>query len=122
MKEPVGIELREAHFPGRVPIDAYGNGGFRFADMSHRGSLMCLPSGIYGWDVSLVSDFSKQSFQRLFVESDDVEILTAAPVAIASADICTARKCSCNPFSIGTKFSPEPISRISTSPLSSNKR
>ena len=75
MKEPVGIELREAHFPGRVPIDAYGNGGFRFADMSHRGSLMCLPSGIYGWDVSLVSDFSKQSFQRLFVESDDVEIL-----------------------------------------------
>ena len=44
-----GIEIRAAHFPGRAPIDAYGNGGFRFADMSHRGSLLCLPSGIYGW-------------------------------------------------------------------------
>lgn len=42
------IEIREAHFPGRAPIDAYGNGGFRFADMSHRGSIICVPSGIYG--------------------------------------------------------------------------
>lgn len=33
----------------RVPIDAYGNGGFRFRDMSHKGSLLCLPGGVYGW-------------------------------------------------------------------------
>ena len=39
-------------FPGRAPIEAYGNGGFRFADMSHRGSLLLLSSGIYGWDVA----------------------------------------------------------------------
>ena len=43
-----GIEIREAHFPGRAPIDAYGDGGFRFAEMSHRGSILCLPSGIHG--------------------------------------------------------------------------
>jgi hypothetical protein len=30
-----------ARYPGRAPIDAYGNGGFRFADMSHRGSILC---------------------------------------------------------------------------------
>jgi uncharacterized protein len=42
--------IREAHFPGRAPLDAYGNGGFRFADMSHRGSILCLPSGIHGWE------------------------------------------------------------------------
>ena len=42
-------EIRDAHYPRRAPIDAYGNGGFRFADMSHRGSILCLPSGIYGW-------------------------------------------------------------------------
>ena len=47
-----GIEMREAHFPGRAPVDAYGNGGFRFADMSHRGSVLMLPSGIYAWDVA----------------------------------------------------------------------
>jgi uncharacterized protein len=39
-----------AHYPARAPIDAYGNGGFRFADMSHRGSLLIVPSGIYAWD------------------------------------------------------------------------
>ncbi len=38
-----------ARYPGRVPIDAYGNGGFRFAGMSHRGSILCLPSGIRAW-------------------------------------------------------------------------
>ena len=41
-----------AHYPARAPIDAYGNGGFRFADMSHRGSLLILPSGIYAWDAA----------------------------------------------------------------------
>jgi uncharacterized protein len=38
-----------AHYPGVAPIEAYGNGGFRFAGMSHRGSILCLPSGIYAW-------------------------------------------------------------------------
>jgi uncharacterized protein len=38
----------QAHFPGRAPIDAYGNGGFRFADMSHRGNILCLPGGVHG--------------------------------------------------------------------------
>jgi uncharacterized protein len=41
-----------AHYPAAAPIEAYGNGGFRFAGMSHRGSLLCLPSGIHGWTVT----------------------------------------------------------------------
>ena len=45
-----GITIRDAHFPGRPGFDSYGNGGFRFADMSHKGSLLLLPSGIYGWE------------------------------------------------------------------------
>ena len=35
------------HFPRPAPIDSYGRGGFRFAGMSHRGSLLCLPDGIW---------------------------------------------------------------------------
>jgi uncharacterized protein len=35
------------HLPNPAPIDAYGSGGFRFAGMSHRGSLLCLPNGIW---------------------------------------------------------------------------
>lgn len=38
-----------SYYPGLAPIDAYGNGGFRFAGMSHRGALLLLPSGIYAW-------------------------------------------------------------------------
>lgn len=32
--------------PGRHRIEDYGNGGFRFADMSHRGSILALPTGV----------------------------------------------------------------------------
>jgi len=39
----------KAYLNERAPIDAYGNGGFRFRDMSHKGSLLCLPSGVSGW-------------------------------------------------------------------------
>ena len=35
------------HLPRPAPIESYGNGGFRFAGMSHRGSLLCLPDGIW---------------------------------------------------------------------------
>jgi len=57
-----------AYFPGRAPIDAYGNGGFRFADMSHRGSLLIVPSGIYGWDVSDFTEFTPESCTRILEE------------------------------------------------------
>ena len=40
------------HLPYPAPIDAYGDGGFRFAGLSHRGSLMCLPDGIWAWPVT----------------------------------------------------------------------
>ena len=61
-------------FPGRAD-GAYGNGGFRFADMSHRGSLLCLPSGIHGWEPADPSALSAADFDKLLAEAGDVEIL-----------------------------------------------
>lgn len=58
----------KAFFPGRAPIDAYGNGGFRFADMSHRGSLIIVPSGIYGWDVADLADLLPESCEKFLAE------------------------------------------------------
>ena len=52
MTEPV------ARYPGRAPIEAYGNGGFRFAGMSHRGSILCLPAGIIAWSATDVSEIT----------------------------------------------------------------
>ena len=62
-----------ARFPGRAPIDAYGNGGFRFAGMSHRGSILCLPSGLYAWSPSEPLDIS--SMQQALAEKDAVQLL-----------------------------------------------
>lgn len=70
-----GIEIREAHFPGRAPIDAYGNGGFRFADMSHRGSILCLPSGIHGWAKEEGTPLTVADLQRVLDEAGDIEVL-----------------------------------------------
>ena len=62
------MQSAKAHFPGRAPIDAYGNGGFRFADMSHRGSLLIVPSGIYGWDVADFAELKPEHFARFIEE------------------------------------------------------
>ncbi|WP_343314310.1 Mth938-like domain-containing protein [Brucella sp. BE17] len=70
-----GIEIREAHFPGRAPIDAYGNGGFRFAEMSHRGSVLCLPSGIHGWEPSTPPVLARGDLAEILAQAGDIEIL-----------------------------------------------
>ncbi|MQB09329.1 hypothetical protein DXT96_05560 [Agrobacterium sp. ICMP 6402] len=70
-----GIEIRPAHFPGRAPIDAYGNGGFRFADMSHRGSLLLLPSGIHGWSPVDFKELTIGHFDHVLSQAQDIEVL-----------------------------------------------
>ena len=66
---------KEPYFPGRALIDAYGNGGFRFAEMSHRGSLLILPSGIYGWAAQHMAELSAASFAPLFAERAEIDFV-----------------------------------------------
>lgn len=66
-----GEHRARPHLPGRVVIDAYGNGGFRFGGMSHRGSILCLPSGVYAWDVTAIEDVTEATLTPVFVERDD---------------------------------------------------
>ena len=70
-----GIEIRPAHFPGRAPIDAYGNGGFRFADMSHRGSLLCLPTGMHAWPVTQAREISLDNLAPVLAAADEIDVL-----------------------------------------------
>ncbi len=70
-----GIIMREAHYPGRAPIDAYGNMGFRFAGMSHRGSILCLPSGIHGWAANDPANFSVADFAKAIEELEGIEVM-----------------------------------------------
>jgi uncharacterized protein len=70
-----GFLMEPARFPGRAPIDSYGNGGFRFAEMSHRGSILALPGGIEAWAVAAVDDITPETLSRLIAESPAIEIL-----------------------------------------------
>jgi uncharacterized protein len=68
-------EPASGFYPAPAAIDAYGGGGFRFAGMSHRGSLLVLPSGIHAWDVAGVEQLTAASFARVFGERDRLEFL-----------------------------------------------
>ncbi len=65
----------KGHYPYQAPIDAYGNGGFRFAEMSHRGSLLCLPSGMHAWDVTGPDELSLEAFAPVFAVADRLDVL-----------------------------------------------
>jgi uncharacterized protein len=67
------MNVPPARFPGQAPIDAYGNGGFRFAGMSHRGSILCLPSGIHAWQPAEPLDLP--SLAPVLAEKDALELL-----------------------------------------------
>jgi uncharacterized protein len=62
-------------YPGRAPIEAYGNGGFRFAGMSHRGSLLCLGEAIVGWPATSAEGLTLDDFALLLAEPAGVELL-----------------------------------------------
>jgi uncharacterized protein len=67
------MSVSPARFPGQAPIEAYGNGGFRFAGMSHRGSILCLPSGIHAWEPAEPVDLP--SLAPALAEKDALELL-----------------------------------------------
>lgn len=87
-----GLLMEPARFPGRAPIDAYGNGGFRFAGMSHRGSIVALPSGIEAWPIVRGEDVTPEALARIVSEAAAIDILLIGmgermvPLARAAGD------------------------------------
>ena len=63
----------DPHLPQAAANDAYGKGGFRFAGMSHRGSILCLPAGIWAWPVAAPDEITEQTLARA-IASRDVEL------------------------------------------------
>jgi uncharacterized protein len=77
------MEPEGGHLPQSAPIDSYGNGGFRFAGMSHRGSLLCLPSGIWPWPVAAANEIGEVSLQRVFAAADEIDLLIVGTGIVA---------------------------------------
>lgn len=62
------MSAHQPHLPQQVPIDAYGDGAFRFAGMRQRGSLLCLPSGLYAWRPRSIDDVTADDLSQLLNE------------------------------------------------------
>ncbi len=69
-----GLGTDAPHLPNQALIDAYGNGGFRFAGMSHRGSLLCLPDGIWAWPVSGLNDLNETVLAPVFARAEALDL------------------------------------------------
>ena len=63
------------HLPRSAPIEAYGNGGFRFDAMSHRGSLLCLPDSIWAWPVATPGEIDRTALKRVFDQANGIDTL-----------------------------------------------
>jgi uncharacterized protein len=68
---PAAAEHRP-HLPRRAPVEGYGKGGFRFAGMSHRGSLLCLPSGLWAWQATAATGIDEAALAPVFAEADGI--------------------------------------------------
>lgn len=77
------------HLPRQALIDAHGGGGFRFAGMSHRGSLLCLPDGIWPWLIAAPAALSEDALSLVFARSGDLDFFIlgtgAAPWVLPDA-------------------------------------
>jgi len=68
-------EIPSGHYPYQAPIDAYGNGGFRFAGMSHKGSLLCMPTGMDTWAVTQPTELTVEALRPVLEVADRIDVL-----------------------------------------------
>ena len=73
-KLQIGGASEPRHLPYPAPIEAYGKGGFRLAGMSHRGSLLCLPDGIWPWPVEEASGITEAALEPVFARADAIDL------------------------------------------------
>lgn len=79
-----------ARYPYPAPIDSYGDGGFRFAGMSHRGSILCLPSGIHAWPVTGIGGLTATDLTPVLADGERIDVLllgSGATFAMPDASI-----------------------------------
>ncbi len=65
--------MESPHLPRQALIESHGAGGFRFADMSHRGSLLCLPDGIWAWPVATIAALTDEALALVFARAGDLD-------------------------------------------------
>lgn len=64
----------KGYVSGRHKIEDYGGGGFRFADMSHRGSILALPTGVRAVAIVTPAEIDAATIDRALQESGGLDI------------------------------------------------
>lgn len=101
------MSTTRAHLPQPAPIEAYGNGGFRFAGMSHKGSLLCLPSGIWAWEARALADIDAAALADEIAAGEAVSLVLLgtgallAPAPRALREAFAARGLGVEPMDTG---------------------
>ena len=54
--------------PGRHRIEDYGGGGFRFAEMSHRGSILATPSGVRAIAIAAIAEIDAATLDLVLAD------------------------------------------------------
>jgi len=98
----------EGFLPGLHPIEGYGAGGFRFAGMSHRGSLLVTPSGMRAISPVLVAELDAATLAPLLSEprgAVDLLVLGTGPGLVspprALRDLLRAAGIGIDPMATG---------------------
>lgn len=69
-------ERGEGFLAGTHSIDAYGNYGFRFGGMSHKGSIIIWEAGVYAWSPNTFDEIVPGTLGPLFdAPAGTVELL-----------------------------------------------
>jgi uncharacterized protein len=63
------------HLPRSAPIEAYGKGGFYFDEMSHQGSLLCLPDSMWAWPVTAPDEIDDDALRQVFAKANIIDTL-----------------------------------------------
>jgi uncharacterized protein len=76
------VAAEQPHLPQQALIDSHGNGGFRFAGMSHRGSLLCLPDGVWAWPVTSPTALTEAALAPVFDRAGELDFFVLGTGAV----------------------------------------
>lgn len=95
------------YLPAAAPIDAYGDGGFRFAEMSHRGGLMCLPDAMRAFSPTQPAEITAEALAPLLALAGSLRLVLfgagkdIAPLPADIAALLRENGFSVDPMSTG---------------------
>ncbi len=68
-------EAPRGYAPGRHRIEDYGGGGFRFGDMSHKGSILALPGGVRAIAATRCQDIDDALIDLALADPNGIDLL-----------------------------------------------